>query len=136
MTSESRIRVPTGLSRSVSMLGLAIKVARVTGQSQHTAYKRIRRQLIRWLAQDIALGLEPWMYRMPGIARNLAWRINLPALRKAHPEFFEDPSPKQLEDRVELLESQVVELEWARDTLATELGKVRGEVAILRRVGA
>jgi hypothetical protein len=73
------------------------------------------------------------MYRQPGRARNIAWRINLPALRKCHPTFFEDISPKEIEDRVEVLEAQVVELEWARDAMAEEIGKLRGQVAIARR---
>jgi hypothetical protein len=134
MSKQAAFKLPTGLARHVSLLGLAGRVAKITGQSQSTCYKRLRRQLLAWLSQDIAAGTEPWMYRTSGGARNLAWRINLTKLRALHPSFFEDPSPRELEDRVETLEAQVVELEWARDTLATELGKVRGEVAIMRRV--
>jgi hypothetical protein len=105
----------------------------VTGQSESTVYKRVRRALLRWLSQDIADGREAWMYRTAGGARNLAWRINVSKLRALHPEFFEDPSPRELETRVETLEAQVVELEWARDTLASEIGNLRGEVAVARR---
>jgi hypothetical protein len=133
VSKSGALKLPTGLAKNVSLLGLSRRVARVTGQSESTVYKRVRRALLRWLSQDIADGREAWMYRTSGGARSLAWRINVSKLRALHPEFFEDPSPKQLEDRVETLEAQVVELEWARDALATELGKVKGEVAVARR---
>jgi hypothetical protein len=133
VSKPASFKLPTGLARNVSLLGLSRRVARVTGQSESAVYKRARRTLLQWLSQDIAAGQEPWMYRTSGGARNLAWRINVSKLRVLHPAFFEDPSPKQLEDRVEVLEAQVVELEWARDAMAREIGALRGQVAVTRR---
>jgi hypothetical protein len=133
VSKPSALKLPTGLAKNVSLLGLSRRVARVTGQNESGVYKRVRRTLLRWLSQDISTGKEAWMYRTSGGARNLAWRINVSKLRALHPEFFEDISPRELETRVEQLESDVVELQWARDAMAAEIGKLRGQVAIARR---
>jgi hypothetical protein len=114
------------------MRGLAVRVAKASGEPAHNVEMKIRRQLLKWLAHDVQQGLNPtWMYRAP---HSRTWRINLSALRAAHKEFFEDPLPQDLEARIEALETEVDELKWARDTMATEIGKLRG--AVEGRAGA
>jgi len=112
------LKLPGNLAKHCSINGLARRVATETGAPFETTHKRLRRVLFHWLAQDVARGLKPWMFRL---AESKAWNVDVFGLRRAHPEFFADASPKELEDRVE-------ELEWKVIDLAKEIARINARL--------
>jgi hypothetical protein len=122
-------KLPNGLASHVSMRGLAMRVAKAAGETPHNVEMRIRRQLLRWLAWDVQRGLPAvWMYRAP---HSKTWRINLTALRAAHPEFFEDASPVDMQAEIEQLKADAVERQWREDAMADQVGKLAGRIAVI-----
>jgi hypothetical protein len=72
--------------------------------------RRVWRKLVKLHAADRAAGRQLWMYRAGADGGAGAWRINVPMLRKHHPELFDAPDPKDHEERLTRLEKNEVVL--------------------------
>lgn len=74
------------------------------------------RRLMRWYAEDKKRGPEHtlWLYRP---RRGCAWSINRSRLYAEHPEFWDAPTPEELESRIERVEEHVRELRRQQNAL-------------------
>lgn len=77
---------------------------------RRTMFRRLMTMHGKDRDQAAAMGqpFVPWLFRY---AHDGRWRINLTRLRASHPEIFSAPSPRELEDRINKLESRVDRLE-------------------------
>lgn len=81
------------------------------------------RRLIKLHGVDRANGGEdfvPWLYRYEGGT----WRVNLPRLRRSHPELFSVASNEELDTRLKRVEMQVEALDTSHRGLVRRVNKM------------